>query len=48
MRRRRDKQYKRRMIIRRLCFDWVWVAWVLDEPFLSALKAEIKGRRCKK
>lgn len=45
---RRDKQYKRRMFIRHICPNWVWVAWVLDEPFFTALKAEIKGRRFEK
>lgn len=43
--RKREKQYKRRMVIRRLCPGWIWGAYVLEEPLFSALKAEIKGRR---
>lgn len=44
---RREKQYKRRMAIRRICPNWIWYTYVLEEPFFMALKAEIKGRLVK-
>lgn len=42
---RRERQYRRRMMIRRICPNWIWYACILEEPIVLALKAEIKGRR---
>ena len=41
---RRERKYRRRMLIRHICPNWIWYAWVLEEPIISALKVEIKGK----